>query len=147
MPQSIRSRPQILSGYAERRIAPRSEWRRSMCARTRRTIAEFQSEKRHCFAHSFALGLLGVSRRIRVNPSAFAETTFIQPRDDFFHGPRDRSDISLLVATNPVLALLNDVAVPARSNHIRGRIAWLHRHDFVVFFVQSDRSSLPLTYL
>jgi hypothetical protein len=45
-----------------------------------------------------------------VNTSHLSVSSFIQPCDDFFHRLRDELEISPLVASNRVSALLDDVA-------------------------------------
>ena len=141
MPQRSRSRLGILSGYANRRIAKRSEWRRSMCARTRRTIADFPPKGRNSLARLPALGFLRRCRHRQVNATFLAVTAFVQSSDDFFNGPLHGLYVSLLIATNRVIALLDDVAMPIRAVHVRGRLCRLYRYDFVVF---SDQRTVTL---
>ena len=78
-----------------------------------------------------------------MNATALAVAPLVQARDDFFHGLRDTFDIALLVTANRVLALLYDVAVPARTGHVPGRIRWLNRYDFIVFIDQRYKAPLP----
>ena len=145
MPQKFRSRLGFLSGYASRRIAAGSWWRRSMGARMRRTITELSAEERTCFATLFSFrGFLARSGHRQVNPAALAVAPFIQTRNDFFHGPRDISDISTLVATNCIFPLLDDVAVPACTYHVSGRICRLHGYDLIVFFIHGIYALLRL---
>ncbi len=80
-----------------------------------------------------------------MNPAALAVSPFVQTRDDFFHGPRDIFDISPLVATNCVFPLLDDVAVPACTDHVSGRICRLHGYDLIVFFSQGANALLRVT--
>jgi hypothetical protein len=70
----------------------------------------------------FGLGFLFLSRHIQVNAPALAITPLVQSRNDFFHRLQDGCALSLLVSTNGILTLLNDVAMPVRANHIPGRI-------------------------
>ena len=136
MPQKSRSRLGFLSGYASRRIAMGSEWRRSMCARMRRTITELRVDERRCFAILLAFRFLRRCGHRQVNPPALAVSPFVQTRDDFFNGPPNTLDVSPLVATDGVLPLHDDVAVPACTDHVAGRVCRLHGYDFVVFYVQ-----------
>ena len=79
-----------------------------------------------------------------MNPPALAVSPFVQTCDDFLNGPRDGLDISPLVATNGVASLHDDVAVPACTDHVPGRICRLHGYDFIVFFVQGNNALLQL---
>ncbi len=80
-----------------------------------------------------------------MNPPALAVSPFVQTRDDFFNGPPDSVDVSPLVATNGVLPLHDDVAVPTCTNHIRGRVCRLHGYNFIVFLVHGANALLRLT--
>ena len=138
MPQKSRSRPGFLSGYASRRIAMGSEWRRSMCARMRRTITECLSKARDSSRACWRPGFLHWQLHRQVNPALPAVSAFIQTRDDFFHGSCYRLGTSLLVAANSVFALLDDVTLPASTNHVTWRIRRLYRNDFIVIGNQGE---------
>ena len=73
-----------------------------------------------------------------MNTPAFAVPPFVQASYDLFDGARDSFNISLFVAANDVVALPDDVAVPAFTDHVAGRICRLHRYYFVVFRDQGD---------
>ena len=79
-----------------------------------------------------------------MNAPALPIAPLVQTCDDFLDGQPDRFGISLLVATNPVVTLLDDVALPARTHHIFRRLRRLDRYDFVVFLAQWDDAPLAL---
>ena len=138
MPQKSRSRLGFLSGYDDRRIAVRSEWRRSMCARMRRTITDFLPKGRNPFARLSALAFLASRGHRQVHAPAFPVSPFVQSHDDFFHGQPYGLDISLLIAPDRVTSLLDDIAVPARTRHVTGWICRFYRNNCIVFFDQGN---------
>jgi hypothetical protein len=91
-----------------------------------------------------ALGFLTLCRHVQVNAPTLAVTAFIQALDDLFHGALDGFGASPLVTANPVVALFDDVAVPARPDHISGRIRWLYRYDFIILLYQEILAPLAI---
>ena len=111
----------------------------------RRTITELRVDERKCFAILFALRFFGCGGYRQVHPATLAVSPLVQARDDFLNGPPDSLDISPLVATNGVLPLHDDVAVPAGTDHVPGRVCRLHGYDLIVFCVQGANALLRLT--
>lgn len=75
-----------------------------------------------------------------MDAAALTESPFVEPHHDFFHRLRYDFQAALLVTTNRVLALLDDVAVPVGTAHVHRRACRLHRYNLVVFFNQLDDS-------
>jgi hypothetical protein len=140
MPQKSRSRPGFLGSYDCRRIAARSMWRRSTCARMERTITDFLAKGRSSVTRLLTFGFLSLCRHCQVNTPASSVSPLVQTHDDFFDSPRNGFDIALLVAPNPVTALLDDVAVPACTRRVTGRICRFHRDNRIVFFDQGNNA-------
>ena len=109
-----------------------------------RTITDYLPIDRDFTTFLSAFCSFPLRRNSQMNSPALAVSSFVQTRDDFFHGSRDRLDISLLVATNSVFALLDDVALPACTNHVTGRIRRLDRYDFIVLRNQGNDAPVPL---
>ena len=98
MPQKSRSRPGFLGSYDCRRIAARSMWRRSTCARMERTITDFLAKGRSSVTRLLTFGFLSLCRHCQVNTPASSVSPLVQTHDDFFDSPRNGFDIALLVA-------------------------------------------------
>jgi hypothetical protein len=90
-----------------------------------------------------ALGFLALCRHVQVYAPSFAVTALVQALDDLFDGTLDGFRAAPLVTANPVLALFDDVAVPARADHVAGWVRWLYRYDFVILLYQEILA--PLT--
>ena len=114
-----------------------------MGARMGRTIADYLSIDRVFATFLLAICSLFLCWHRDVNPAALTVSPFVQTRDDFFHGSSDSFDISLLVATNSIFALLDDVALPACTDHVTGRIRRLYRYDFIVLRNQGNDAPFP----
>ena len=78
MPQKSRSRLGFLSGYASRRIAMGSEWRRSMCARMRRTIAGSQTKESFLANRLFTSCRFAAGRHVEMNAATLSHAPLIE---------------------------------------------------------------------
>lgn len=79
-----------------------------------------------------------------MNTPELAAPPFVQPDDNLFDSPRDRPEIALPIAANVVLPLPDDIAMPAGTIHVPGRIYRLDRYDSIVFFDQGDNVDMRI---
>ena len=128
---SIQAGIQVCS--TSRRSAGWSEWRRPMCARTRRTITDYSEKERNRFSKLAGFGRLSAVGHIEMNAASLADSPLIQTQNDLLDGLRYGSQVALPITLNLIDSLADDVAVPARAFHVVRRLYRLDRHDFVVF--------------
>jgi hypothetical protein len=70
---------------------------------------------------------------VEVNAAALSDTPLIESQDDFFDGPGYGTDTTLPVATDPVTALNNHIAVPIHTVGSGRRFCGLNRQNLVRF--------------
>lgn len=141
MPQKSRSRLGILGGYADRRIAKRSEWHRSMCARMRRTIAGFLAKDSASVDDLFVSGGFSSRRHVEMNAATPTYAPLVELQNDLFNRPGYGSETSLPIAENCVFALSDYVTVPIVTVRFLGRLRRSNRQNFVSLIVNQSRHS------
>ena len=78
-----------------------------------------------------------------MNPPELAVATLVEGRDDLLDCTPYRNRFALLVTSNLVVTLLDDVAVPPLSRQVIGRVYRFDGNDRKIFFV-GGRHTLDL---